>query len=45
MKVYEGVRDRIDILFEDMGEQKVKNIDRPVRMWRWAPSHRRPPTR
>jgi adenylate cyclase len=41
--VYEGVRDRIDILFEDMGEQKVKNIDRPVRMWRWAPF--RGPTR
>ena len=34
--VYEGVRDRIDIPFEDMGEQAVKNIDRPVRVWRWA---------
>ncbi len=35
--VYEGVRDRIDIPFEDMGEQQVKNIDRPVRVWRWLP--------
>ncbi len=35
--VYEGVRDRIDIPFEDMGEQEVKNIDRPVRVWRWLP--------
>ncbi len=35
--VYEGVRDRIDIPFEDMGEQEVKNIDRPVRVWRWSP--------
>ncbi len=35
--VYEGVRDRIDIPFEDMGEQEFKNINRPVRVWRWAP--------
>ena len=34
--VYEGVRDRIDAPFEDMGEHEVKNIDRPVRMWRWV---------
>ena len=31
--VYEEVRDRIDIPFEDLGEQKVKNIDRPLRVW------------
>ena len=30
--VYEGVRDRINFKFEDMGEQQVKNIDRPVRV-------------
>ncbi len=36
--VYEGVRDRIDIPFEDMGEQEVKNIARPIRMWRWLPT-------
>ena len=35
--VYDQGRDRVDAPFEDMGEQKVKNIDRPVRMWRWAP--------
>ena len=33
--VHEQVRDRIDIPFEDLGEQKVKNIDRPVRVWQW----------
>ena len=33
--VYEQVRDRIDLPFEDLGEQKVKNIDRPVRVWQW----------
>ena len=34
--VYEQVRDRIDAHFEDMGQQWVKNIDRPVHVWRWA---------
>ncbi len=33
--VHEQVRDRIDLPFEDLGEQKVKNIDRPVRVWQW----------
>ncbi len=33
--VYEEVRDRTNLPFEDMGEQEVKNIDRPVRVWRW----------
>jgi adenylate cyclase len=33
--VYEGIRDRIDIPFEDLGEQEVKNIDRPVRVFQW----------
>jgi adenylate cyclase len=36
--VYEGVRDRIDVPFEDLGEQEVKNIERPVRVWRWLAS-------
>ncbi len=34
--VYDQVRDRIELPFEDLGEQEVKNIDRPVRVWRWA---------
>jgi adenylate cyclase len=33
--VYDQVRDRIDIAFEDFGDQRVKNIDRPLRVWRW----------
>ncbi len=33
--VYEGVRDRIDVPFEDLGEQAVKNIVRPVHVWQW----------
>jgi adenylate cyclase len=31
--VYEQVRDRLDIAFEDLGEQQVKNIVRPVRVY------------
>ena len=36
--VYDQVRDRIDYPFEDLGEHQVKNIDRPVRVWRWLPN-------
>ena len=31
---YEQVRDRVDLVFEDRGEQLLKNIARPVRVWR-----------
>jgi len=31
---HEQVRDKLDIAFEDMGEQQVKNIARPVRVYR-----------
>jgi adenylate cyclase len=34
--VYESVRDRIDVPFEDLGNQEAKNINRPVRVWRWV---------
>ncbi|MHC4611210.1 MAG: adenylate/guanylate cyclase domain-containing protein, partial [Planctomycetota bacterium] len=34
--VYDQVRDRLELAFEDLGEQEVKNIDRPVRVWRWT---------
>ena len=34
--VYDQVRDRMDVPFEDLGEQQVKNIDRPVHVWRWV---------
>jgi adenylate cyclase len=32
--VYDQVRDRSPFLFEDLGEQQVKNIARPVRVYR-----------
>src|SRR5215831_14569107 len=32
--VYDQVRDRLPFIFEDLGEQQVKNIVRPVRVYR-----------
>ncbi len=40
--VHEQVRDRMDLAFEDLGEREVKNIDRPVRVWRWVPDAEAP---
>jgi len=31
---HEQVRDRLDLAFDDLGEQQVKNITRPVRVYR-----------
>src|ERR1700757_481954 len=36
-RVHEDVRDRLDIGFEDGGTQTLKNIARPVQVWRWQP--------
>jgi len=33
---HEQVRDRLDIAFDDLGEQQIKNITRPVRTYRVA---------
>ena len=33
-RVQEDVHGRLDIAFEDMGEQQLKNIARPVRVYR-----------
>ena len=35
-EVYEQVRDRLGLNFEDLGRQDVKNIDRPVQVWAWS---------
>lgn len=37
-KVYEEVRDKLPFGFHDRGEQQVKNIARPVRVYQVAPS-------
>jgi adenylate cyclase len=34
--VHQMVRARIDLAFEDLGEQQVKNIAQPVRVWQWT---------
>jgi adenylate cyclase len=33
---YRQVRDRLDVAWQDGGEHEVKNIARPVRVWRWS---------
>src|SRR6516162_4792352 len=35
--VHESVGNRIDVRFQDGGDISVKNIDRPVRVWKWHP--------
>jgi adenylate cyclase len=37
-KVRDEVRDKLNLTFEDMGEQLVKNIARPIRVFRVTPS-------
>ncbi len=34
------VRDRIDVTWQDGGEHEVKNIVRPITVWRWAPGEK-----
>src|SRR6202022_2275385 len=41
--VHDQVRDRLPFVFEDLGEQQVKNIARPVRGYRVGPRPSRPP--
>jgi adenylate cyclase len=40
--VNESVGNRIEIAFKDGGEVTVKNITRPIRVWKWHPSHGSP---
>jgi len=42
--VRDQVRDRLEFAFEDMGEQQVKNIARPVRVYRVRETIIKPPT-
>lgn len=35
--VHEHVREALDVAFEDMGDQMVKNLDRPIRCFRLRP--------
>ncbi len=35
--VNESIGNRIDVRFQDGGDISVKNIDRPIRVWKWHP--------
>src|ERR1019366_222382 len=35
--VNDSVGNRIDVTFKDGGDVTVKNIDRPIRVWKWHP--------
>ena len=37
-RVHDDVRDRLDTIFADTGEQNLKNIARPVQVWKWSPT-------
>ena len=43
--VNESVGTRIDVAFSDGGEVHVKNIDRPIRIWKWHPGAAAEPAR
>lgn len=34
--IYEQIRGKVEILFDDAGDYHLKNISRPVRVWRWS---------
>ena len=36
--IHEQVNGKLDVAFIDDGEHEVKNIDRPVHVWRWSPN-------
>jgi adenylate cyclase len=36
--VNESIGNRIDVRFTDSGDITVKNIDRPIRVWKWHPA-------
>jgi adenylate cyclase len=43
-QAFDQVATKLDLAFEDLGEHQVKNITRPIRVWRWseAPSEEKP---
>jgi adenylate cyclase len=35
--IFDHLAGKLDVAFDDLGEQKLKNLSRPVRVWRWRP--------
>ena len=33
--VYQSIENKVDVAFDDLGNQTVKNISRPVHVWQW----------
>ena len=33
---YQSTKGKTGLTFDDLGEQRLKNIDTPIRVWRWA---------
>ncbi len=42
-RVHDDIRDRLETRFEDEGPRTLKNIARPVHVWRWRPDGAAPP--
>ncbi len=38
--VFESLGNRVDAHFEDAGDQRLKNLERPVRVYHWSPGGR-----
>jgi adenylate cyclase len=34
--VYQSIRSKTDVAFVDVGEQELKNIEEPIRIWQWS---------
>ena len=43
--VNESIGNRVEVHFRDGGEVSVKNIERPIRVWRWHPGMNAQPIR
>ena len=37
--VHDHLAGKVDVVFEDAGEQTAKNVPRPVRVWHWQTDH------
>ena len=35
--VYQSIKGKTGLIFSDFGEQRLKNIDTPIRVWKWDP--------
>jgi pimeloyl-ACP methyl ester carboxylesterase len=35
--VYQAIEGKAELVFDDLGEQRLKNIAKPIRVWRWHP--------